>query len=482
MSNSPRRPSKPYRRPRKDPVRILAFEALRAVDERDAYANLVLPPLLDKARAKGEFDARDAALATELVYGTLRWQGTYDAIIAECVDRPLREVDPPVLDVLSLGAHQLLGTRIPTHAGVSATVELARVVLGDGRAKFVNAVLRKVAADDLAGWLDKVAPPYDEDPEEHLGIRHAHPRWVVSALWDALGGGSAGMEELLEADNERPEVTLVARPGRSIADELLTGDAVPGRWSPYAVRLTEGGDPGEVEAVREGRAGVQDEGSQLVALALAAAPLEPAAGRTGGAEAKVRDELWLDGCAGPGGKAALLAALAAQRGARLVAAEKQPHRAGLVGRALEGNPGPYAVVTADATRPAWRPGTFDRVLVDVPCTGLGALRRRPEARWRRQPEDVPGFAPLQRDLLRQALNAVRPGGVVGYATCSPHPAETRAVVDDLVKETGAELLDARPLLPEMPGLGDGPDVQLWPHLHGTDAMYLALLRPAAEGG
>ncbi|MYQ31674.1 transcription antitermination factor NusB, partial [Streptomyces sp. SID4956] len=260
----PRRPAKPYRRPKKDPVRILAFEALRAVDERDAYANLVLPPLLRKAReSEGpeKFDARDAALATELVYGTLRRQGTYDAIIAACVDRPLREVDPPVLDVLSLGAHQLLGTRIPTHAAVSATVELARVVLGDGRAKFVNAVLRKIAQDDLDGWLERVAPPYDEDPEDHLAVVHSHPRWVVSALWDSLGGGRAGVEELLRADNERPEVTLVARPGRATTDELLTEEAaVPGRWSPYAVRLTEGGEPGAVQAVAEGRAGVQDEG------------------------------------------------------------------------------------------------------------------------------------------------------------------------------------------------------------------------------
>lgn len=490
MSNPPRpasspsrtgaarqRQHRPYRRPQKDPVRILAFEALRAVDERDAYANLVLPPLLEKARAGGGFDERDAALATELVYGTLRRQGTYDAIIAECVDRPLREVDPPVLDVLSLGAHQLLGTRIPSHAGVSATVELARVVLGDGRAKFVNAVLRKIAAEDLDGWLDRVAPPYEEDPEEHLGVRYAHPRWIVSALWDALGGGSRGMEELLAADNERPRVTLVARPGRSEPDELLTGRAEPGHWSPYAVRLAEGGEPGSVPAVREGRAGVQDEGSQLVALALANAPLDGAAEGVDRAEAGApRDAWWLDGCAGPGGKAALLAALAAQRGATLVAAEKQQHRARLVARALDGNPGPYQVVTADGTRPAWRPGTFDRVLVDVPCTGLGALRRRPEARWRRGPEDVAGFAPLQRGLLREALRAVRPGGVVGYATCSPHPAETRAVVDDLRKETGAELLDARPLLPSVPDLGDGPDIQLWPHLHGTDAMYLALLR------
>ncbi|MGY0056894.1 RsmB/NOP family class I SAM-dependent RNA methyltransferase [Streptomyces sp. LZ34] len=478
----PRRstPGKPYRRPKKDPVRILAFEALRAVDERDAYANLVLPPLLRKARQESTeakpFDARDAALATELVYGTLRRQGTYDAIIAECVDRPLREVDPPVLDVLSLGAHQLLATRIPTHAAVSASVELARVVLGDGRAKFVNAVLRKVAADDLDGWLEKVAPPYDEDPEEHLAVVHSHPRWVVSALWDALGGGSAGVEDLLEADNERPEVTLVARPGRSTAEELMAavgeGSALPGRWSPYAVRLAEGGEPGALDAVREGRAGVQDEGSQLVALALAGAPLDG------------QDERWLDGCAGPGGKAALLAALAAERGAALLAAEKQPHRAGLVGRALAGNPGPYQVIAADGTRPPWRPGSFDRALVDVPCTGLGALRRRPEARWRRRPEDLAGFAPLQRELLRQALTAVRVGGVVGYATCSPHLAETRAVVEDVLKGRGghapaAEWIDARPLMPGVPQLGDGPDVQLWPHLHGTDAMYLALLRRTA---
>ncbi|MGW3320568.1 transcription antitermination factor NusB, partial [Streptomyces fungicidicus] len=291
MSDQPRRPrkpAKPYRRPKKDPVRILAFEALRAVDERDAYANLVLPPLLRKARENGDFEARDAALATELVYGTLRRQGTYDAVVAACVDRPLREVDPPVLDVLSLGAHQLLGTRIPTHAAVSATVELARVVLGDGRAKFVNAVLRKIAQDDLDGWLERVAPPYDQDPEDHLAVVHSHPRWVVSALWDSLGGGRAGIEELLRADNDRPEVTLVARPGRATPAELLDEEAAePGRWSPYAVRLTEGGEPGAITAVAEGRAGVQDEGSQLVALALANAPVEG------------RDRWGLDGCAGP---------------------------------------------------------------------------------------------------------------------------------------------------------------------------------------
>ncbi|MDT0309449.1 transcription antitermination factor NusB [Streptomyces sp. DSM 44917] len=468
MSDQRQRPARPARRPRRDPVRLLAFDALRAVDERGAYANLVLPPMLGKARAAGTLDARDAALATELVYGTLRRQGTYDAVLAACVDRPLREVDPPVLDVLSLGAHQLLGTRIPSHAAVSSAVDLARCVLGDGRAKFVNAVLRRVAARDLDAWLAELAPPYEEDPEEYLALRHAHPRWVVAALRQALGGDREETERLLAADNERPRVTLVARPGRSAREELLAGGrAEPGRWSPYAAHLAEGGEPGAVPAVREGRAGVQDEGSQLVALALAAAPLSGP------------DDRWLDGCAGPGGKAALLAALAAERGAALVAAEKQPHRARLVARALAGTPGPYQVVTADGTRPAWRPGAFDRVLVDVPCTGLGALRRRPEARWRRRPEDLAGLAGLQRALLRGALDAARPGGVVGYATCSPHPAETRRVVEDVLagpEGARAEWIDARPLLPGVPQLGEGPDVQLWPHRHGTDAMYLALLR------
>ncbi|RBM24027.1 RsmB/NOP family class I SAM-dependent RNA methyltransferase [Streptomyces sp. PT12] len=472
MSTRPRRPAaRPYRRPRRDPVRILAFEALRAVDERGAYANLVLPPMLARARAAGTLDARDAALATELVYGTLRRQGTYDEVLRECVDRPLREVDPPVLDVLSLGAHQLLGTRIPSHAAVSSSVELARCVLGDGRAKFVNAVLRRVAARDLDGWLAELAPPYDDDPEGHLGLVHSHPRWVVSALWDALGGGREEIERLLAADNERPTVTLVARPGRATVAELTEeGRAEPGRWSPFAARLAEGGEPGAVDAVREGRAGVQDEGSQLVALALANVPLTGA------------DTRWLDACAGPGGKAALLAALAAGRGAQLLAAEKQPHRARLVARALADNPGPARTVVADGTRPAWRPGTFDRVLVDVPCTGLGALRRRPEARWRRGPEDLDGLTRLQRALLRSAIESTRPGGVVGYATCSPHLAETRLVVGDVLKGLadaggpGAEWIDARPLLPGVPDLGEGPDVQLWPHRHGTDAMYLALLR------
>ncbi len=430
---------------------------MRAVDERDAYANLALPALLRERELHG----RDAGFATELAYGTLRGQGTYDAILGACVDRPLAAVDPPVRDVLRLGAHQLLAMRVPGHAAVSATVELARAVLGEGRSSFVNAVLRKVARQDRETWLTQVAPSRADDPLGHLAVVHSHPRWIVSALRDALAGDLVETEALLAADNVPAAVMLVARPGRASLDELVDAGARPGRWSRYAAELT-GGDPGDIAAVRDGRAGVQDEGSQLVALALAAVPIEG------------RDERWLDLCAGPGGKAALLGALARERQGALLAAELAAHRARLVRRTAGSD---ATVVVADALAPAWAAGSADRVLLDAPCTGLGALRRRPEARWRRRAEDVPALAALQRELLGSALDAVRPGGVVAYVTCSPHLAETRTVVDDVLgarPEVSRE--DARPHLPGVPHLGPGPDVQLWPHRHGTDAMYLSLLR------
>lgn len=474
-----------------DPARLAAYDTLRAVAEREAYANLVLPKLLSERR----LDARDAALATELAYGALRGRGTYDAILTACVDRPLAQLDPEVLDVLRLGAHQLLGTRIPPHAAVDSCVELAREVAHEGAARMVNAVLRKVARMDLRDWVERVAPDPDRDPEGYLAVYRSHPVWVVSALWDSLAthrGKDAAYSEidrLLEADNVRPGVTLVARPGLCEQAELVKQGAEPGRYAPTAAYLPEG-DPARIEAVARGRAGVQDEGSQLVALALAAAPLggraqDSADGADGdGADGGLDgygddrgDRLWLDLCAGPGGKAALLAAIGARHGVRLVAAEVAPHRARLVKRALQPIRGVHKVVTADGTRPPWRPGGFDRVLLDAPCTGLGALRRRPESRWRRGPADVSRLADLQKRLLASALDSARSGGLVAYVTCSPHLAETRLVVSDvLARRDDVEQLDARPYLPGVPDLGDGPDVQLWPHLHDTDAMYLALLR------
>ncbi|MEW9548683.1 RsmB/NOP family class I SAM-dependent RNA methyltransferase [Nonomuraea sp. NPDC050783] len=461
------------RRVPRDEARIAAFDVIRAVDERDSYANLLLPRVLRERGIKG----RDAALATELAYGTLRGLGTYDAIIEVCSDRA---PDPDVRDALRLGAHQLLRMRVPPHAAVGTTVDLVRLRVGPGAAKFANAVLRKIASRTIDEWLPIVAPDPVTDPVGHLAVAHAHPRWIVSSFRDALGGDDE-LPDLLAADNARPLVTLVARPGRSSVKELEEAGATPGRYSPYAAYLGEG-DPGQIEAVADTRAAVQDEASQLVALALTRVPLAgaPAAGRAEGEAG----ELWLDMCAGPGGKAGLLDAIATHGdeaggrsafpgGARLLAADVQYHRARLVWQTTRR----AAVVTADGTEPAWRPGGFDRVMLDAPCTGLGALRRRPEARWRRDPAGIAELGRLQRRLLGTALDAVRPGGVVAYVTCSPHLAETRVVVGDAVAgRPDVEQLDARSYLPEVDGLGAGPHAQFWPHRHGTDAMFLALLR------
>jgi 16S rRNA (cytosine967-C5)-methyltransferase len=457
-----------------DPARRVAFEVLRAVDAEDSYANLVLPRLLRRDRLGG----RDAGFATELAYGALRGRGTYDAVLAACVDRRLTRIDPPVLDALRLGAHQLLGMRVPAHAAVSATVDVVRAEIGQGAAGFANAVLRRVAEHDLAAWLERIVPA-DADDDARLALTTSHPEWIVRAFRDALAfsGRDAGeLPALLAADNAAAAVTLAALPGLATRAELMGAAGDPGALSPQAVRVT--GPPDALPAVREGRARVQDEGSQLVALALAAAPVDG------------DDAHWLDLCAGPGGKSALLGAVLAQRhadGARMVANEVSMHRAELVRRSVAGvervAPGLVDVRVGDGRILGEdQPGAFDRVLVDAPCTGLGALRRRPEARWRRTPGDLATLGPLQRDLLRSAVQAVRPGGVVAYVTCSPHPAETRIVVDDVLRgRDDVERLDAREAVEDASrcsaeDLGDGPDVQLWPHVHGTDAMYLALLR------
>ncbi|TKV58928.1 RsmB/NOP family class I SAM-dependent RNA methyltransferase [Nakamurella flava] len=458
-SGPTRRPA-PSRPPAEDPARQVALDVLRAVREDAAYANLVLPVLLRERGITG----RDAALATELTYGTCRALGQLDAIASTCGNRSHAELDGVVVDALRLGGYQLLHTRIPPHAAVSATVDLVRAGPRPGAAGYVNAVLRRITEHDIDGWIARLTPP-GTDPLAVLALRWAHPRWIVSAFADALATGSAGrpdteLEAALAADDAPPLTHLVARPGLIDRDELADmAGGVPARFSPYGV-YSGGGNPGGMAAIADGRAAVQDEGSQLVALALATAPVDGP------------DTRWLDLAAGPGGKAALLAAIAAERGATLDAIEITPHRADLVRRTTRGLP--VTVHTADGRDPGLPEGSFDRVLLDAPCTGLGALRRRPEARWRRQPADVGDLVRLQRELLAAAARMVRPGGLVAYVTCSPHLSETVGVTERA--PAGLELVDARPYLPGVPDLGDGPTVQLWPHRHGTDAMFLALLR------
>ena len=451
-----------------DPARRAALDTLYAVRERDAYANLVLPGLLRERKIIG----RDAALATELSYGTLRALGLLDEIIASCVDRKLSEVDGKLLDALRLGGYQLLRTRIPSHAAVASTVDLVRAEHGPRPTGFANAILRKVSQQDESAWIKQLAPDQSKDPVGYLAMANAHPRWIAQAFADALAAnGSADPAELeaaLAADDARPQVHLTARPGVVSAEELaaITGGEVA-KYSPYGVRLdTGGGDIADLDPIREGLAMVQDEGSQLCALALTQVPLIGS------------DENWLDLCAGPGGKAALLGALAELSGARLDAVEKAPHRAALVEKATQDLP--VTVHVADGRQTGLPQASYDRVLVDAPCTGLGALRRRPEARWRRKPSDVADLTKLQRELLLAALKLVRPGGVLGYVVCSPHLRETVGVVSDVLRRGSMESVSVEPVdttaFFPVPELGDGPYVQLWPHRQGTDAMFCALLR------
>jgi 16S rRNA (cytosine967-C5)-methyltransferase len=412
---------RPPRRKPLDPARGAAFDVLRAVSERDAYANLALPALLRERGITG----RDAAFATELAYGTCRTRGLLDAIIRAAAGRPPENIDPVLLDLLRLGAYQLLRTRVEPHAAVSTTVEQAGIEFDSARAGFVNGVLRAIARRDERSWVEELAPPADSDPVGHNAFVHAHPRWVAQAFADALGADAGQLDALLASDDERPSVHLAARPGVLTADELAGQvDGTVGRYSPYAVDL--GG---------------------------------PDAGR------------WLDLCSGPGGKTALLAALGTA--AQVTAIEPNPRRAEMVEENTRGLP--VEVLRVDGRDPGLEPG-FDRVLVDAPCTGLGALRRRPESRWRRQPGDVPTLARLQRELLASAIRLTRPGGVVLYATCSPHLAETVGIVADALRRHPVTALDTRPLFDPVDDLGDGPYVQLWPHRHGTDAMFAAALK------
>lgn len=466
---------------RRDPARDVAFQALCRVDRDHAYANLVLPGLIDRAR----LHRRDAAFATELVYGTLRLRGRYDAILELLTNRSVADLDPELLTVLRMGIHQILQMRVEDYAAVDTMVDLARDRLSVGPAGMVNAVLRKVTARDLSSWLDAITEGLPG--EKALSRAFSYPEWMVWALRDALvanGRDAAELPGLLHAQNRPAYVTLCARPSLLTADELATAaetyldvDTRLGELSDCAVVLS-GGDPRRLRAVERGLAGVEDEGSQLVAKVLAAAPVTGV------------ERTWVDLCAGPGGKTALLAGLASSRNVSVIANEVSPHRAELVRDSTKAFTDQTVQVLQGDGRDfgELHPGKADRVLVDVPCSGLGSLRRRPEARWNKSASDLKDLTALQQGLLQSALQTVKPGGVVGYATCSPHLSETRQIVESVVKNRAdLRIVDALAVAHDIivnpdHDLGSGPYLQLWPDRDGTDAMFLALIAKVPDSG
>lgn len=442
-------PGSTFAKPRPDASRVLAFEILTQVNRQEAYANLILP----RALGESSLEPRDRGFVTELVYGTLRMQGRHDWILTQVSQRPWETVDPGIIDVARLGVHQLFEMRVPMHAAVSATVELARKVLGESKATYVNALLRKVSSRALQDWfvlIDEIS-----DPIERLSIRYSHPEWIVSAYFDLLKTESEVIKALA-ANNVPASPTLVSWPGRSTQADLVALGGIASPYSPYGASSVD--IPSEIALIRNRVAGVQDEGSQLVAYIFAQAAREK--------------ESWLDLCAGPGGKAALISSIAGEEGKAFTANEISPARAKLVEQVI----GSGEVWVGDGRAIAERGRSFGAVIADVPCTGIGALRRRPEVRWRRKPSDLSGLTKLQSELLDSAISSTQVGGIIGYATCSPHLAETKVQISSALKRhPNIRQISVEPFLPA--GLTDAVvngSMQLWTHKHGTDAMFLTL--------
>jgi 16S rRNA (cytosine967-C5)-methyltransferase len=442
--------------------REVAFDLLNRVQSDDAYANLLLPTLISRAK----LDSRDAAFVQELAFGTIRNWLLYEKIIEAASSRKIDDIEPDAQIVMVLGVHQLLEMRVPTHAAINESVNLAKAKASKGSVGFVNAVLRKIALKDKDDWIDSVTKGLSE--LDSLPIQYSHPIWIVQAFKAALAsrGIDGKLEDLLASNNLAPKVSLAALPGFCNPDDFDKEQQAQNR-SPIGVEIS--GNPANIELVNRGFARVQDQGSQLVTLALAAAPVE------------VADDNWLDMCAGPGGKAAILAAMSLESGQRFVSNEVSDHRAKLVINVLRPL-GDFEVMTSDARSLGQGAQKFSRILLDAPCTGLGALRRRPESRWRRRPDDLVDLVKLQRELIQSAWDALVPGGVLGYVTCSPHLSETTGQVawaEGRFKGQ-LELLNANAILNSISqslNLDESlRTAQLWPHVHGTDAMFLALLR------
>lgn len=438
MSNKPRRIDNP---------RLLAFEVLAEVGLQGAYSNLILP----KALSESILEANDRAFATELVYGTLRMQGRHDHFISAASDRSLEQIDPKALIVLRLGTHQLKQMRVPSHAAIYESVELAKKVVGKSTASFVNAILRKIDSLDF----EQLSKPTQE--YARLALEYSHPEWIVSSYFDSLKN-SSDVISLLQANNNPAKPTLIAWPGLATQGELLEAGALAIASS--SVAATFDGNPGDIAAIRERRAGVQDLGSQLVVE-------------------KFYDQFkpnlrWLDLCAGPGGKAAYLSALLKRDGGSLLANEISNERAKLVSQVMHHG----EVNICDGRSMPDALGKFDRILLDAPCTGIGALRRRPEVRWRRNLQDLKNLTQLQSELLESATRLLSPGGIIAYVTCSSHQAETKFQIRSFLKQhsnfTRIPVQDERADI-------DG-DLQLWPHRDGTDAMFLSLLKSQESVG
>ncbi|MGH7334908.1 MAG: 16S rRNA (cytosine(967)-C(5))-methyltransferase RsmB [Candidatus Rokuibacteriota bacterium] len=440
------------------PARALAIHVLERVARDGAFADLAL----DAALARQRLTVRDTALATELTYGTLRWQRYLDWVLTPHSRRPLESLEPRVLAALRAAAYQIVFLeRIPSFAAVNDAVSLAGTK--PGIAGFINAVLRAFAR---RGTRER-EPPAPPDPVEALAVRCSFPTWLA-ARWVARYG-SEDARALMLALNERPPLTVRTNTLRLSRDELARRlnveeerTSTPTPYAPEGLVVDHGGGPpASWRVFADGTCAVQDEASMLVAHLIEAAPGDTVA----------------DVCAAPGTKTTHLAQLMADRG-RILAFDRAPSRLERVSQGaarlgvtiVETRPG-----IVESLAPEYA-SSCDAVLVDAPCSNLGVLRRQPEVKWRRQPQELGRSATEQRAILRAAATMVRPGGRLVYATCSLEPEENEDVVRELLTVRADFTIDPPPSFPiplDAPGV-----LRCLPHRHGTDGFTAIRVRRA----
>jgi 16S rRNA (cytosine967-C5)-methyltransferase len=454
----------PQRAPSRDEAplpsnpREAALRILHAVDTRSAFSDRLLEGAHERSDARGGVGERDQALLHELVKGTLRWRGRVDWALDRLVHIGLSQVQPWVKNVLRMGAYQILFLdRVPAHAAVDESVKLAHKYGHPGTAGLVNSVLRRLAEEK-----DQTTFPEGEDLGS-LAVWGSHPEWLVERWLDRFG--LEATRALMLADNRPARVGLRANPLRGDRDALLARlaeagiAASPAELSSDLVWLEIGTTPHALAVFREGWCTAQDESESLVARLVAPQP----------------HERLLDLCAAPGGKSTHLAELMGDEGEvwameraseRVPALEQTVARLGLHSiHVVEGDGRHYPF-----------PMPFDRVLVDAPCSGLGVLGRRADARWRKGPEVLREMAPIQLELLSAAGRPARPGGVLVYSVCSFEPEETFDVVERFLRQNPAFVLEsAQAFLPESVVDENGFMVVL-PHVHGCDGAFAARFR------
>ncbi len=430
-------------------ARFAAYDLLARVANDDSYINLLLPSFLSRSGVSEQ----DRGLVQELSYGTLRWQLQYDSIIDLLSNA--REIDTEVRIALRLGLHQLFRMRIPSHAAINESVELIKRI--QPRASgFANAILRNADRRGLANIIEEITSGLGRVTS--LSIVHSHPEWVVRALMDALAlDNRDSLETLLESNNQTPSVNIAALTNDA-RQRLIQSNVEQSTVSPIGYILDGNPEPYLASDVR-----VQDQGSQLVALALL--------------ELSKPSARFLDMCSGPGGKSAVILSGLDSEG-QLVCYEPAEHRAKLVEEAV-GFDERVEIVVAEGQ--SVKRGAFDAVLLDAPCSGLGSLRRKPESRWRKLPSQLPNLSRIQTELLDAGLGALRLGGVLLYSTCSPVVSETNSqVVDALERHPEVELIDLKPILqkisPNTTLNERRKTIQLWTDLHQTDSMFMAGFR------